>query len=163
VARTTADIDALIAMPKAMFGRPRWVEFGNKAQLTAPIMSEEGILGGASIRAWAHTHLIEPAGAIVLVVDQRSVQRALYRPDHPHVNGSAHPTPIELRRRLLPPDLSREYLWQDNRVFPPLGFHLAGRVIEPQPASLEELFVNFLNSCSIGGELPPPPYKPALI
>jgi hypothetical protein len=164
VTRTTSDIDALIGMPKTLFGEPRWVEHGNKAELTSALMFSEGVLGGVSIRAWAHVHLVEPAGAIVLVVEQRAVQRALYRPDHPHVNGSTHPIPPELRRRLLPPDRSREYLWRDNRVFPPpLGFQLAGREIDPQPSTMEEMFVNFLNSCFIEGTLPRPPHRPALI
>lgn len=161
--RTSAEIDDLLAAPKRVLGAPRWDEAGAKAALSAALASEDGaLIGGVSLRLNVLTHLSQPSGNAILVLDGAPLQRLSFRPDHPHINPARHPIPTELRRLKLPAGASRVYHWGDDRLWPRPDKVGVGRPLRPEPVTAEDAFALFLKICGIDGRLEPPPHRPRL-
>lgn len=161
--RTVAEIDALLAAEKSLFGQPEWVEEGPIAKLASAVVDAGGaVIGGLSLRLSAQIETAVQRGNAALVLDGQPLQRLSFRPDHVHVNGARHPIPAPLRLMRLPADRSRIYRWTDNRVWPRADNMGAGVVIDPEPASVGAAIELFLEKCTISAYLPQPPHRPKL-
>ena len=161
--RTVAEIDALIAADKALFGEPAWSGDGAVAKLVSPVIDHAGlIIGGLVLYMAAMTETAEQRGNAALVLDDRPVQRLSFRPGHAHVNPPRHPTPPALRLLTLPPGRSRMHGWRDNRVWPRLDNVATAALMEPEPPTISAAFALFLETCGISAYIPPPPSRPRL-
>jgi hypothetical protein len=148
---------------KSLFGTPEWAEEGSVAKLTSAVVNATGVvIGGLSFRAAALIETTIQRGSATLVLDNLPIQRVLFQPDHPHVNKGAHPIPLRLRLRRLPPERTRIYRWEDNRVWPMRDNMGAATVVEPEPDTYMDAMKLFLEACGITAYLPPPPHRPQL-
>lgn len=160
---TPADIDALLAAPKALAGTLAWREEGNTARLAAPVMVGDAIRGGLILHIQANIHTDPQRGVITLVFEGQQVARASFRPKGVHANSNSYPTPPDLRFMTLPADMSREYIWADNREWPrDRNRPMAARQMNPQPATLREAIDSFLAQCNITAVVPDAPWRPEL-
>lgn len=164
--RAADDIDALLAAPKTVVGRPRWEldGRGTVATLTTTLAEDGIVIGSVFLRLSATVHIALQRGSAALVCNNRPVQRMNVKPEHPHLNPLRRPVPRSLRGLRLPEGRSRIYRWAANRIWPrPTGDNLAaGEVIEPEPGDILAALTFFLEECGIIGELPPPPWEPRL-
>lgn len=160
---TAADVDALLAAPKALAGTLDWREEGNTARLAAPVVVEGAIRGGLILHIQANMHTKPQRGDITLVFEGRQVARASFRPKGAHANSNAYPTPPDLRFMTLTADVSREYSWADNREWPRDPKRpMAAREMNPQPATLGQAIDSFLAQCNITAVVPDAPWRPEL-
>jgi hypothetical protein len=159
---TIADIDTFLSLPKTIFAAPTWVEDGNRAVLRADLVHQGTVLGGVCVNLSANIHTVPQRGDAVLIYDGKAVQRLAFMPKNAHPNPRAHPAPVDLRLRMLPPDQSRIYRWRDNRAWPPPQ-QMAGVVIDSQPSGYSEAVDVFLLACGVDGSVPAPPWRPALL
>lgn len=164
---TADDIDALLAAPKTIFGRPHWERDrrGTVTTLTATLAEDGIVIGGVFLRLSATVHTTPQRASAALVCDNRPVQRINVKPDHGHLNPLRRSVPRPLRGLLLLEGRSRIYRWAANRIWPRLaGDNLAaGEAIDPEPGDVLAALTFFLEECGIIGELPPPPWEPRLI
>ena len=163
---TVADIDALLATPKALGGAPKWVrdDRGTVSKLGVPIL-EAGVVGGLILQAHANLHTSPHRGGCVLVFEGRPVQRLTFKPDHAHTNPFTHAIPQPLRGRRLPPEVSRIHPWSLNRVWPrPATDNVqVAESLGVEPESFDTALTIFLDLCGIVGDLPPAPWEPRLL
>lgn len=162
--RSLAEIDALLAADKTLFGAPRWIERGPRATLTAAVVDvQHGVVGGLVLHLSALVRLPAPQrGTAVLVLDGAPLQRLSFRPDHPHINPARHPIPPDLRRTKLPADRTRIYLWRHDRTWPRADRLGVAASVDPEPATLSTAFALFLSDCAIEAQLPTAPHSPTL-
>lgn len=160
---TQVEIDALLAVPKALAGKLEWREEGNTVRLVASVMADGTVIGGLEVRASANIHTDPQRGDITLVFEGQPVSRASFQPKGTHANTNVHPTPPELRYKTLPAGVSREYRWSDNRQWPrDTERRMAARQMDPQPATLAETIDSFLAQCNITAAVPDAPWRPEL-
>ena len=161
--RSLAEIEALLAADKGLFGTLEWREEGSVASISAAVVDALGNpIGGLELRASAPTQTSVQRGSIVLLLDGAPLQRLSHRPDHAHRNKGAHPIPPNLRFKTLSPDQTRIYGWSDNRVWPRQDNIGAGRIVDPQPSNFMEAIELFLEACGIAAYIPEPPHRPEL-
>ena len=161
--RSLAEIDALLAADKGLFGAIEWSEEGSVASISTAVVDVLGDpIGGLELRASAPTQTSVQRGSIILILDGVPLQRLSHRPTHAHRNKGAHPIPPDLRFKTLPPDRTRIYGWSDNRVWPRQDNIGAGRTVDPQPSTFIHAMELFLEACGISAYIPEPPHRPEL-
>lgn len=161
--RSLAEIDALLAADKGLFGAIEWSEEGSVASISTAVVDALGDpIGGLELRASAPTQTSVQRGTIVLILDGVPLQRLSYRPDHIHRNKGSHPIPPDLRLKTLQTDRTRIYRWRDNRTWPTQDNLGAGRLVDPQPKTFMLAVELFLEACGIAAYIPEPPHRPKL-
>lgn len=158
-----ADIDRLMAAPKAVVGAPQWEEDGSNARLVAPLSFGGLVTGGLRLFVSATLLTTPQRGDVVLIYDNRPIARLAFRPKSAHANPGGHPIPTDLRFKSLPPDQSRLYRWEHNRRWP-RGANdiLAGSSLETEPPSLKAAIDIFLAYCHIEADIADAPWRPEL-
>ena len=157
-------IDELVAAEKRIAGRPRWQKSRETTvRLRAPLRIGDEIVGGLFLTATASVHETPQHGSLVLVYQDRPIQRLDIFPAAPHGNPLKNVSK-SLRGLTLPAGQHQLHSWLNNRRWPmPQVDNLP--VAEPVDTTLPDYraaVAFFLNRTNIRDTIPMPPHEPRL-
>lgn len=158
------DIDALLAAEKHVVGRPPWEKSRETTvRLKAALRIRDEIVGGLFLVATASVHQTPQHGSLVLVYQDRVIERMDVLPTSPHTNPLKN-VPRHLRGATLAAGDHQYHPWSLNRRWPRSSTDELP-VAEPVNEPLESFGAAIHYFCvrtGIAGDVPLPPHEPGL-